>query len=182
MYHNEQIYTQAKKHFKSKDVFTYQDILDWLNKNYDEYNKIYEGSIGCKSCNTFIKYMVSEKEDLFVCQGNPPTEEYKFYNFYKTILVLTKYKYENINAKIKLEEYERIVNNEEKVRDWLLDNQTYYNSFWRDNSSSLVDIGSKLLYYPIENNTIKDIKFLMEKTNIKYSIALSRLFNVLYLD
>ncbi len=180
MYHNEQIYTQAKKFFKSKDVFTYQDILDWLNENEEEYNKICEGSGICKNCNSRIKHIINYKEDPFACRGNPASEEYKFYNFYETILVLTKYYYENTNAKQKLEEYEEIINDDEKVRAWLIENEEDYYSFWKNNTPLFVSIGSKLLFCFREKDELEYTKFFVEKSAFVHSFDLSSLFDKLY--
>ncbi len=179
MYQNEQIYTQAKKFFKSKDFFTYQDILDWLNENEEEYNKIYNHSIGCNGCGVLVKNYKVFPNHIHFCKSKP-TEEYKFYDFYKKIIALTEFKVKNTIAKVKLQEYERIINDDEKVRNWLIKNEEDYYSFWKNNSPHFVDTGSKLLYYFRENDVAEYTKFFVERTNFEYSVALSNLLNVLY--
>ncbi|MBS9766542.1 MAG: hypothetical protein KGV44_03245 [Flavobacteriaceae bacterium] len=181
MYQNEQIYTQSKKFFKSKDIFAYQDILDWLDENEEEYNKIYEGSMSCKDCRSMIKDDINVENPFEgFCDANP-TEEYKFYNFYKAILVLKKYKNENTKAKSKLKEYESIINDDERIKEWLIENKADYHSFWKNILYHFENIGGKILYH-FNVDTEEDTIFFIEKINFEDLVSLSNLFNIFYVE
>ncbi len=84
IYQNPHIYTKTKEYFTLKNKFSVNDIKTWLSENEEEYNKIYQGSESCNDCNSNIRDIGSDDPFTF-CAGNPPTEEYKFYDFYKNI-------------------------------------------------------------------------------------------------
>ncbi len=178
-YQNPHIYTKTKEYFTSKDNFSVEDITTWLLENEEEYKIIYQRAKSCKDCNSNIRDVGSDAPFTF-CSGNLPTEEYKFYDFYKNIRKLKECYSRNSSAKSKLEEYEKIINNDEKVREWLIENEEDYYSFWKDNSHRIVTVGSKILYYFKPVGAIEYIKFFIEKISFEYSFALSNLLEILY--
>ncbi|MBS9766112.1 MAG: hypothetical protein KGV44_01070 [Flavobacteriaceae bacterium] len=132
-YFNNRLLNETKKYFLSKELFSIQDIVNWLTEYKDEYQKVKQFSISCKDCGDRISFF---DKFPFTCALNP-TEEYKFYRLYTNLQKIInedvegKYKnWEKYFAK-QLKEYHHIKNDKAKVKEWLIKNE---------------DVGNELLY------------------------------------